>query len=635
MKTINQFFILRELKGISGMTRYLVKEKDGMQLFMLRMIDEKQGADMDKWFELYDHYQLQVTNYKHLPKLQQIDGFEGTKAYAVLECPVGNRLKTVGSLTKTQVEQLIDAIGHLHKKSIAHGTINAENVWISKSGNITLFGAQEAEAVGTGPVSHIQSDTVQLVGLLTEYAPVDASRLTGCKTIGELQERLFFSSAKPGLVEKEMPAERKAPEQVVEQKPVVEKQPVAEKKTSPKAESKPRESTRPQPVILEQSYRQDVWPDSGRDQTREARNEQKSSKMMKFMMVFCAMIFLIWVGTQIGNDDDGRSAAVYEEEAPETAMESVEEEATVMEEEVEEELVEQVEEETLAPDSYLGGYGGAWGYQNSMYAGGLLMNLAVNGDTHTVDMTLTSIQAPPANRIASIEETITFNEYGTAWFTFEDDGWGSSGDVFIELLDSEQVMVTITYTYQNPDAGWNLFNGTVTFTRDDYYMDGWSMEDDYYEEEESVIPDLLYEPIYELDEMLTYLYYGQLYSGPGTPIFSLNSTSGDVEANWGTADNSGYYSGGEYYTYEECQCSFFYDEYDLVSHIMGTGVGEASINGVKLDYIKQTLGEADDYYFSDFDGEWLLEYYVNGNTLTFHTQDGIAADYFMVRRSMN
>ncbi|MCA1321569.1 hypothetical protein LC085_16815 [Bacillus tianshenii] len=561
MKTINQYFILRELKGISDMTRYLVKEKDGMQLFMLRMIDERQEADLDKWFELYDHYQLQVTNYKHLPKLQQIDGYEGTKAYAVLECPVGNRLKTVGSLTKAQVEQLIDAVGHLHKKNIAHGSINAENVWISKSGNITLFGAQEAEALPTGPVSpHIQADTGQMVALLTEYAPVDASRLTGCKTIGELQERLFFSSAKPGLVEKEMLVPRKAPEPVVEQKPVAEKRPVAEKKTNQNAEPKPREaSPRPQPVILEQSYRQDVWPDSTHDQTREARNEQRSSKMMKFMMVVCAMIFLIWVGTQIGDDND-RSALVYEEESPETLVESVEEEAPIYEEEEAEEEPEQYEEPEMAlPEGYLATYSGFWGDPNSFQEGGLELELE-EIDAQTAYIQLHSIQAPPANRVASIEYTVTFDEYGEGRFTFEDDGWGSSGEGLISLMDMNMIMVTIEYDYQHPDAMWMVYDGTASFLRGSFFMDGldeWGMatydEPTYDEYEEDVEPDSYSEDTYEEeynyeDTYGSYEASDEWYNGYGEENFDDGSYyRGDYQDGLFHGDGEFTWATGEYY----------------------------------------------------------------------------------------
>jgi hypothetical protein len=104
-------------------------------------------------------------------------------------------------------------------------------------------------------------------------------------------------------------------------------------------------------------------------------------------------------------------------------------------------------------------YGGDWKVPGS--EGGL--NLKFTG-ANTANMTIDDISSPPANRIAQIEvNNIMFEADGTALFTFDDDGWGTSGKGKIELK-SNQVIVTIEHT-MSAHENWSIFQGKATFQR--------------------------------------------------------------------------------------------------------------------------------------------------------------------------
>lgn len=102
---------------------------------------------------------------------------------------------------------------------------------------------------------------------------------------------------------------------------------------------------------------------------------------------------------------------------------------------------------------YLKKYIGTWG------------NITIKEVTdNKVTFSLTSLQSPPALRIAMIEESdVVVNSDGEGHFSFSDDGWGHSGEGTIIFKDNE-IVVNIDKTVENnPDAMWGIFEGTYTF----------------------------------------------------------------------------------------------------------------------------------------------------------------------------
>lgn len=84
----------------------------------------------------------------------------------------------------------------------------------------------------------------------------------------------------------------------------------------------------------------------------------------------------------------------------------------------------------------------------------------------TAEIRIYDISSPPANRIASVETTIEFNEEGEGIFSFDDDGWGNVGKGTIKLKDG-QVSVIIESKpgdSQNP-PDMQIFSGEKTFIR--------------------------------------------------------------------------------------------------------------------------------------------------------------------------
>lgn len=87
---------------------------------------------------------------------------------------------------------------------------------------------------------------------------------------------------------------------------------------------------------------------------------------------------------------------------------------------------------------------------------------------------LTTCQAPPANRVASIENVNSVIEDNKAEFTFSDDGWGNSGMGYLEFRENE-IYVKCEITSYNADAMWDL-NIDSVLTKDGTkkcYFKGW------------------------------------------------------------------------------------------------------------------------------------------------------------------
>ncbi|MCA1321570.1 RDD family protein [Bacillus tianshenii] len=174
---------------------------------------------IDDWFETYDHYQLTVTNYKYLPRVISVNYGEDEDVYSVLEYEEGSSLTQHGELGKEHVEQLVDALDHLHRKGVVHGSVTPDNIWVTEKDRIVLYGAGEWKALGR-PVQTFMQDINSLIGLLLNYAVVSDSAATALNqtkitSLGQVSDiflnggdvktkgSLVEKSTKGSLVEKE------------------------------------------------------------------------------------------------------------------------------------------------------------------------------------------------------------------------------------------------------------------------------------------------------------------------------------------------------------------------------------------------------------------------------------------------
>lgn len=86
--------------------------------------------------------------------------------------------------------------------------------------------------------------------------------------------------------------------------------------------------------------------------------------------------------------------------------------------------------------------------------GGVGLQIQVVAGNH-ITFELTTCQAPPINRVASIENVNSDIEDNKAEFTFSNDGWGNSGMGYLEFRENE-IYVKCEITSYNADAMWDL-----------------------------------------------------------------------------------------------------------------------------------------------------------------------------------
>jgi len=204
------------------LTVYEICDENTSERQMMRSI---QGSDVteaqvDAWFDNYENYQLTVTNYKYLPRILSVNYGDDEGVHALLENDSGKTLTSVGQLTKEQVEQLIDAVSHLHRKNYLHGSITADNVWVTDVGRVVLYGAGEWKALSRGECS-LENDIGQLVDVVARFGLIseetaDFLMREKISSLGQLGEYVISDKvpskikgfltekkSKSGLVEKE------------------------------------------------------------------------------------------------------------------------------------------------------------------------------------------------------------------------------------------------------------------------------------------------------------------------------------------------------------------------------------------------------------------------------------------------
>ena len=217
---IEGYEIIRELfSDKNGLTVFLAKKSEDDQLCIVRLADLSNNTvkfSIDDWYDIYTNYQQKVTNYKYLPQVSIITMIDNSKVYTSLDCEEGVTLKEGGVLRLDAISNLIDAVQHLQKKDLIHGSIHAENIWLTKTGKAVLFGAGEA-SLDKSKSLRPSSDVSQLVDVIKTYSILedeDIEKLTinNPITLDELRDNLngakektenHKKKVKPGLVEQE------------------------------------------------------------------------------------------------------------------------------------------------------------------------------------------------------------------------------------------------------------------------------------------------------------------------------------------------------------------------------------------------------------------------------------------------
>jgi serine/threonine protein kinase len=207
---IGGYEVKRKLSSTdTGLSVFDVAETETGSIFILRLADfSNKSTDFRKtqWSQLHDEYRQVITDFNHLPRLIKLEMIDQDFSYALLDCDEGETLAIRGVLGLDVINQLIDAVWHLHDNKMIHGSITAENIWITTEGRLILYGTGEAKIFeGKARVS-TASDIRQLVTLIQKYAKLRPSihenlKLEQPMTLDEVENILKNADKKLGLSE--------------------------------------------------------------------------------------------------------------------------------------------------------------------------------------------------------------------------------------------------------------------------------------------------------------------------------------------------------------------------------------------------------------------------------------------------
>ncbi|MDN3361222.1 hypothetical protein QU577_05640 [Priestia megaterium] len=298
---IEGYDIKRELFSFENVTVYeVIKQSDGkkFQLRVMKLINGEDRASEDRWYHQYEDYQLNINNYKYLPRVSTIATQDQLFVYALLESEAGQTLKEKGSIEIHEVEHLIDALRHLHAQRFVHGFICPENIWMSEEGNRTvLYGAGEYKAIGNSYDSKQSSDITQLVDIISNYSTVNEEIIEKLKaksdlSLGEIASILDEAKEMNPRVPKPKLVER-------------------EDKVIPTAPSIPEKEEKPQPKEEREQYKEQT--EERKEEKTEKTNEEKRSKEKKAVpfvwkamtgvLVVAVMVLLFMVGKSFNNEE--------------------------------------------------------------------------------------------------------------------------------------------------------------------------------------------------------------------------------------------------------------------------------------------------------------------------------------------
>lgn len=299
---IEGYDIKRELFSFENVTVYeVIKQSDGkkFQLRVMKLINGEDRASEDRWYHQYEDYQLNINNYKYLPRVSTIATQDQLFVYALLESEAGQTLKEKGSIEIHEVEHLIDALRHLHAQRFVHGFICPENIWMSDEGKRTvLYGAGEYKAISNSYDPKQSSDITQLVDIISDYSTVNEEIIEKLKaksnlSLGEIASILDEAKEMNPRVPKPKLVER-------------------EDKVIPTAPSIPEEKEeKPKPKEKREQYKEQT--EERKEEKTEKTNEEKRSKEKKAVpfvwkamtgvLVVTVMVLLFMVGKSFNNEE--------------------------------------------------------------------------------------------------------------------------------------------------------------------------------------------------------------------------------------------------------------------------------------------------------------------------------------------
>ncbi|MED3955172.1 hypothetical protein P4603_24065 [Priestia aryabhattai] len=298
---IEGYDIKRELFSFENVTVYeVIKQSDGkkFQLRVMKLINSEDRASEDRWYHQYEDYQLNINNYKYLPRVSTIATQDQLFVYALLESEAGQTLKEKGSIEIHEVEHLIDALRHLHAQRFVHGFICSENIWMSDEGKRTvLYGAGEYKAISNSYDPKQSSDITQLVDIISDYSTVNEEIIEKLKaksnlSLGEIASILDEAKEMNPRVPKPKLVER-------------------EDKVIPTAPSIPEKEEKPQPKEKREQYKEQT--EERKEEKTEKTNEEKRSKEKKAVpfvwkamtgvLVVAVMVLVFMVGKSFNNEE--------------------------------------------------------------------------------------------------------------------------------------------------------------------------------------------------------------------------------------------------------------------------------------------------------------------------------------------
>lgn len=102
--------------------------------------------------------------------------------------------------------------------------------------------------------------------------------------------------------------------------------------------------------------------------------------------------------------------------------------------------------------------------KNGGQRAGEYLVLGVSKKERRLNMALLSVASSPGRRVAHIETTLPVDGRLAGRFTFEDDGWGNSGEGAISLRDG-RVVVEVKLRGKS-GSDWHIFSGQKVFIRE-------------------------------------------------------------------------------------------------------------------------------------------------------------------------
>jgi serine/threonine protein kinase len=207
---IGGFDIRRKLYANEfGLSVFEVLETETRRTFILRLADfSNKSMDFKKaqWNQLQEEYRTVISDFSHLPRIEQLAKVDEDRLFTLLECDEGVTLLEKGSLGADEVNQLVAAVKHLHDNKIIHGSISAENIWITTKGSVILYGAGEAKVLEGKPRLGAVSDIRQLNAIIQSFSTLSETILEKLDleepmTIAELEQILTSAERKTGISE--------------------------------------------------------------------------------------------------------------------------------------------------------------------------------------------------------------------------------------------------------------------------------------------------------------------------------------------------------------------------------------------------------------------------------------------------